>query len=55
MIQDITQCNFKELRILDLACLEGQYAIEFAMQGAEVVGIEGRDIQKLYSLKISIT
>lgn len=48
MIQDITQCNFKELRILDLACLEGQYAIEFAMQGAEVVGIEGREanIQK---------
>ena len=57
MIQDITQCNFKELRILDLACLEGQYAIEFAMQGAEVVGIEGREanIQKAIFAKISIT
>lgn len=28
--------------ILDLACLEGHYAIEFALQGATVVGIEGR-------------
>ncbi|MEB8584318.1 class I SAM-dependent methyltransferase, partial [Bacillus cereus] len=48
MIQDITQCDFKNLRILDLACLEGHYAIEFAMQGATVVGIEGREsnIQK---------
>ncbi|PEA46856.1 SAM-dependent methyltransferase [Bacillus thuringiensis] len=48
MIRDITQCDFKNLRILDLACLEGHYAIEFAMQGATVVGIEGREsnIQK---------
>ena len=54
MIQDITQCDFKNLRILDLACLEGHYAIEFALQGATVVGIEGREsnIQKLYLLKI---
>lgn len=54
MIQDITQCDFKNLRILDLACLEGHYAIEFAMQGATVVGIEGREsnVQKLYLLKI---
>src|SRR6185312_10010629 len=28
--------------ILDLACLEGQYALEFARQGAQSVGIEGR-------------
>ncbi|KEK23115.1 class I SAM-dependent methyltransferase [Bacillus gaemokensis] len=55
MIQDITQCDFKNLRILDLACLEGHYAIEFAMQGAEVVGIEGREsnIQKaIFAKKI---
>jgi 2-polyprenyl-3-methyl-5-hydroxy-6-metoxy-1,4-benzoquinol methylase len=29
-------------RVLDLACLEGQYAIEFALHGAEAVGIELR-------------
>jgi hypothetical protein len=31
------------LRVLDLACLEGHYGIEFALQGAQVVGIELRD------------
>lgn len=30
------------LRVLDLACLEGLYGLEFAMQGSEVVAIEGR-------------
>lgn len=32
------------LRILDLACLEGMYSIEFARFGAEVVGIEVREL-----------
>ena len=31
------------LRVLDLACLEGLYAVELARHGAEVVGIEGRE------------
>ena len=30
------------LRILDLGCSEGLYAIEFGLHGAEVVGVEGR-------------
>jgi hypothetical protein len=30
-------------RVLDLAFLEGQLGIEFALQGAEVTGIEGRE------------
>jgi ubiquinone/menaquinone biosynthesis C-methylase UbiE len=30
-------------RVLDLACLEGQYGIEFALHGASVVGIEVRE------------
>jgi ubiquinone/menaquinone biosynthesis C-methylase UbiE len=34
---------FKNLRILDLACLEGLFAIEFARAGAETVGLEIRD------------
>ncbi|MCH8906845.1 MAG: hypothetical protein IH840_07125 [Candidatus Heimdallarchaeota archaeon] len=42
----ITQLNPKntmeELRILDLACLEGGYSIELGKLGAKVVGIEGR-------------
>jgi len=33
----LSQC-----RVLDLACLEGHYALEFAAHGSEVVGIEGR-------------
>jgi ubiquinone/menaquinone biosynthesis C-methylase UbiE len=32
-----------EARVLDLACLEGQYGIEFAMHGATVLGIEIRE------------
>ncbi|KPQ21383.1 MAG: Methyltransferase domain-containing protein [Rhodobacteraceae bacterium HLUCCA24] len=32
-----------ECRVLDLACLEGHYAIEFALHGASVVGIELRE------------
>jgi 2-polyprenyl-3-methyl-5-hydroxy-6-metoxy-1,4-benzoquinol methylase len=36
--EDLANC-----RILDLACLEGEYAIEFALNGAQVVGIEGRE------------
>jgi len=35
---------FQELRVLDLACLEGGYSIEMALHGASVVGVEGRDI-----------
>jgi SAM-dependent methyltransferase len=43
IVSDIVGKPFNELRILDLACLEGLYAIEFARYGAEVVAIEGRE------------
>ena len=33
----LSQC-----RVLDLACLEGHYAIEFAVQGSTALGTEGR-------------
>jgi SAM-dependent methyltransferase len=41
--EDIAGPPFAGLRVLDLACLEGQYAVEFACQGAAAVGIEGRE------------
>lgn len=43
IISDICSTPISNLRILDLACLEGLYAIEFALQGAQVVAIEGRE------------
>ncbi len=39
---DLVKKPLAQCRVLDLACLEGHYGIEFALQGAEVVGIEGR-------------
>jgi SAM-dependent methyltransferase len=43
IVADLAPKPLHELRILDLACLEGQCCIEFARRGAAaVVGIEGR-------------
>jgi 2-polyprenyl-3-methyl-5-hydroxy-6-metoxy-1,4-benzoquinol methylase len=44
VVSDVARKPLKDLRILDLACLEGGYAIEFASQGATVVGIEARKV-----------
>jgi len=43
IVTDLAGGSLRGLRVLDLACLEGQYAIEFALHGAAVVGIEGRE------------
>jgi hypothetical protein len=43
IVADTTRRPIASLRLLDLACHEGIYAIEFARHGARVVGIEGRD------------
>jgi 2-polyprenyl-3-methyl-5-hydroxy-6-metoxy-1,4-benzoquinol methylase len=43
IVGDISQKPLNSLRVLDLACLEGMYAIEMARHGAEAVGIEGRE------------
>jgi ubiquinone/menaquinone biosynthesis C-methylase UbiE len=40
---DLLDKPLSEARVLDLACLEGQYGIEFALHGGSVVGIEIRD------------
>jgi SAM-dependent methyltransferase len=41
-VLDLTGMRVKELRILDLGCGEGGFALEFGKQGAEVVAIERR-------------
>ena len=40
---DIVQKPLENIRILDLACLEGHFGIEFALQGCEVLALEGRE------------
>jgi SAM-dependent methyltransferase len=42
IVSDLAQKPFEQLRILDLGCLEGGYAIELARRGAAVMAIEGR-------------
>jgi 2-polyprenyl-3-methyl-5-hydroxy-6-metoxy-1,4-benzoquinol methylase len=39
---DLSRKPLQDLRVLDLACLEGHFGIEFAVQGARVVATEGR-------------
>jgi len=43
IVGDLAGKPLETLRVLDLACLEGQYGIEFALHGAEVLAIEGRE------------
>ncbi|HJR77980.1 MAG TPA: class I SAM-dependent methyltransferase [Nitrospiraceae bacterium] len=51
--KDIVGASLRGSRVLDLACLEGGFAVEFALCGAEVVAIEGRqdNIRKLEYVK----
>lgn len=53
IIQDVAHHPLRELRVLDLACLEGLYGIELALQGATVVGLEARQasIEKARAVK----
>lgn len=41
---DVVKKPLSQCRVLDLACLEGHYAIEFAAHGACGLGIEGREV-----------
>jgi hypothetical protein len=42
IVSDAASKPLEAIRLLDLACHEGIYAIEFARHGANVLGIEGR-------------
>jgi SAM-dependent methyltransferase len=52
-VADLTGKPLSQLRVLDLACLEGQYTAEFALHGARSVGIEirGANLNKARFLK----
>ena len=43
IVSDMARKPLREMRVLDLACLEGMYGIEFALQGAQVLAVEGRE------------
>jgi SAM-dependent methyltransferase len=43
IVSDVCGGSLTGVRVLDLACLEGMYALELARRGAEVVAIEGRE------------
>ena len=43
VVCDLAHQPLAGLRILDLACAHGNYSIELASRGAQVLGIEGRE------------
>jgi hypothetical protein len=53
IVSDVSQAPLASLRVLDLACLEGLYAVELARQGAQAVAIEGREVnlEKVWFVK----
>ena len=42
LVYDRLNRNFKDRRIVDIGCLEGYFSIECGLQGAEVLGIDGK-------------
>jgi 2-polyprenyl-3-methyl-5-hydroxy-6-metoxy-1,4-benzoquinol methylase len=44
LVSDNAGRPLADLRVLDLACLEGGYSIEMALRGCRVLGVEGREV-----------
>lgn len=42
VVADLADVPWDRMRLLDLASLEGQYGLEFALRGAQVLSVEGR-------------
>ena len=42
VVRDRLGCDWSGRRILDIGCLEGYFSIECALQGADVLGIDGK-------------
>jgi len=57
IVSDVASKPLESARLLDLACHEGIYAIEFARHGANVLGIEGRQahIEKAMFVKEALS
>jgi SAM-dependent methyltransferase len=43
LVSDLSPKPLERLRVVDLACLEGLFAVEFARRGADVVAVEARE------------
>jgi len=43
IVNDLSQKPISKSRILDLGCSDGMFSIEFALHGAETVGVEARE------------
>jgi len=43
VVSDLSQKPISECRILDLGCLDGLFSIEFALHGADTIGVEIRE------------
>jgi 2-polyprenyl-3-methyl-5-hydroxy-6-metoxy-1,4-benzoquinol methylase len=42
IVQDLSPCDLRQCRILDLGCAEGVYSIEAGLRGAEVLALDSR-------------
>jgi 2-polyprenyl-3-methyl-5-hydroxy-6-metoxy-1,4-benzoquinol methylase len=56
LVADLLAKPMRQVRTLDLACLEGGFTFELAMQGAQAVGLEGRqeNLDKCEAVRVKI-